>query len=84
MDIKYLYNKVKSNNLKTGENYSLLIISIVITVWSDVSTSNKKTVLYTVYNEQFVQYNLYDFPVQRKTEQRQLLCQRKPLTEHLC
>lgn len=48
------------------------------------STSNKKTVLYTIYNEQFVQYNLYDFPVQRKTEQTQLICQRKPLTEHLC
>lgn len=61
MDIKYLYKKVKSNNLKTGRNYSLLIISIVITAWSDVSTSNKKTVLYTVYNEQFVQYNLYGF-----------------------
>lgn len=61
MDIKYLYKKVKSNNLKTGRNYSLLIISIVITAWSDVSTSNKKTVLSTVYNEQFVQYNLYDF-----------------------
>lgn len=61
MDIKYLYKKVKSNHLKTGRNYSLLIISIVITAWSDVSTSNKKTVLYTVYNEQFVQYNLYDF-----------------------
>lgn len=61
MDIKYLYKKVKSNNLKTGRNYSLSIISIVITAWSDVSTSNKKTVLYTVYNEQFVQYNLYDF-----------------------
>lgn len=61
MDIKYLYKKVKSNNLKTGRNYSLLIISIVITAWSDVSTSNKKTVLYTVYNEQFVQYKLYDF-----------------------
>lgn len=61
MDIKYLYKKVKSNNLKTGRNYSLLIISIVFTAWSDVSTSNKKTVLYTVYNEQFVQYNLYDF-----------------------
>lgn len=61
MHIKYLYKKVKSNNLKTGRNYSLLIISIVITAWSDVSTSNKKTVLYTVYNEQFVQYNLYDF-----------------------
>lgn len=61
MDIKYLYKKVKSNNLKTGRTYSLLIISIVITAWSDVSTSNKKTVLYTVYNEQFVQYNLYDF-----------------------
>lgn len=61
MDIKYLYKKVKSNNLKTGRNYSLLIISKVITAWSDVSTSNKKTVLYTVYNEQFVQYNLYDF-----------------------
>lgn len=61
MDIKYLYKKVKSNNLKTGRNYSLLIISIVITAWSDVSTSNKKTVLYTVYSEQFVQYNLYDF-----------------------
>lgn len=61
MDIKYLYKKVKSNNLKTGRNYSLLIISIVITAWSDVSTSNKKTVLYTIYNEQFVQYNLYDF-----------------------
>lgn len=61
MDIKYLYKKVKPNNLKTGRNYSLLIISIVITAWSDVSTSNKKTVLYTVYNEQFVQYNLYDF-----------------------
>lgn len=42
MDIKYLYKKVKSNNLKTGRNYSLLIISIVITAWSDVSTSNKK------------------------------------------
>lgn len=61
MDIKYLYKKVKSNHLKTGRNYSLLIISIVITAWSDVSTSNKKTVLYTVYNEQFVQYSLYDF-----------------------
>lgn len=61
MDIKYLYKKVKSNHLKTGRNYSLLIISIVITAWSDVSTSNKKTVLYTIYNEQFVQYNLYDF-----------------------
>lgn len=61
MDIKYLYKKVKSNNLKTGRNYSLLIISIVITAWSDVSASNKKTVLYTVYNEQFVKYNLYDF-----------------------
>lgn len=61
MDIKYLYKKVKSNNLKTGRNYSLLIISIVITAWSDVSTSNKKTVLNTIYNEQFVQYNLYDF-----------------------
>lgn len=61
MHIKYLYKKVKSNNLKTGRNYSLLIISKVITAWSDVSTSNKKTVLYTVYNEQFVQYNLYDF-----------------------
>lgn len=42
MDIKYLYKKVKSNNLTTGRNYSLLIISIVITAWSDVSTSNKK------------------------------------------
>lgn len=42
MDIKYLYKKVKSNHLKTGRNYSLLIISIVITAWSDVSTSNKK------------------------------------------
>lgn len=61
MDIKHLYKKVKSNNLKTGRNYSLLIISIVITAWSDVSTSNKKTVFYTIYNEQFVQYNLYDF-----------------------
>lgn len=61
MDIKYLYKKVKSNHLKTGRNYSLLIISIVITAWSDVSTSNKKTVLYTIYNEQIVQYNLYDF-----------------------
>lgn len=61
MDIKYLYKKVKSNNLKTGRNYSLLIISIVITAWSDVSTSNEKTVLNTIYNEQFVQYNLYDF-----------------------
>lgn len=61
MHIKYLYKKVKSNNLKTGRNYSLLIISIVITAWSDVSTSNKKTVFYTIYNEQFVQYNLYDF-----------------------
>lgn len=80
MDIKYLYKKVKSNNLKTGRNYSLLLISIVITAWSDVST----TVLYTVCNEQFVQYNLYDFPVQRKTEQTQLICQKKPLTEHLC
>lgn len=51
MDIKYLYNKVKFNNFKIGKNYLLLIILIVIIVWFDVFISNKKIVLYIVYNE---------------------------------
>lgn len=51
MDIKYLYKKVKFNNFKIGRNYLLLIILIVIIVWFDVFISNKKIVLYIIYNE---------------------------------